>query len=175
MNSQDRGVPELPAKGRVRMNDIATNITAVTALVAVILGPIVSVYIVRRQIRASVISTNRQAWIDDLRGAIAEYLKAKEIIVLIAMGTGLYDKTAAQRETENMIMLIYRIQLLINPNEHDHAKLATLLLGQLGEVAKSCQPGSGKKDIDIGQSNAEIILLAQSILKREWERVKRGN
>lgn len=42
------------------MNDTVSIITAATALLAVLVGPIISVHIARRQIRASVVSANRQ-------------------------------------------------------------------------------------------------------------------
>ena len=61
------------------MSDIGSVIAAATALVAVVLGPIVSVYVVRRQIRATVVSTNRQAWINDLRNTIADWLTAEQL------------------------------------------------------------------------------------------------
>ena len=40
---------------------------ALTALVAVIISPIISIYVVRKQFRASVISPNRQNWINEFR------------------------------------------------------------------------------------------------------------
>jgi len=39
-----------------------TQISAITALVAVVCSPIVSVYITKRQIPASIVSSNRQKW-----------------------------------------------------------------------------------------------------------------
>jgi hypothetical protein len=42
-------------------------ISSLTALAAVVFAPIVSIYVAKRQIRASVVSVNRQAWINRLR------------------------------------------------------------------------------------------------------------
>ena len=58
-------------------------LTAVTALVAVIVGPLISLFIakqqnatnryaLRKQIEASTVSANRQTWINTLRDSIAE-------------------------------------------------------------------------------------------------------
>jgi len=41
-------------------------ITTSTALVAVIVGPFVTMRVARRQIKASVVSANQQAWINAL-------------------------------------------------------------------------------------------------------------
>ena len=48
-------------------------IAAFTALVAVIVGPIVSFKIAKRQISASTVTISRQHWINDLRDAIADF------------------------------------------------------------------------------------------------------
>ena len=46
-------------------------VSAITALVAIIIGPLVSICIAKNQINASVISTNRQVWINRLRDELA--------------------------------------------------------------------------------------------------------
>lgn len=49
-------------------------ISAVTALFAVLLGPLVSIWAAQRQSRVAVLSANRQAWINALRDLISEYI-----------------------------------------------------------------------------------------------------
>ena len=49
-------------------------ISAVTALLAVLLSPLVSLWSAQRQSRVTVLSANRQAWINTLRDLIAEYI-----------------------------------------------------------------------------------------------------
>lgn len=44
------------------------------SLITAIIGPMVALYVMRRQIRATVVSTNRQKWIDSLRDTIAELM-----------------------------------------------------------------------------------------------------
>src|ERR1700743_789666 len=48
-------------------------VSAATALVASITGPLVTLYIGRAQIRASVRSANRQRWIDAFRELISQF------------------------------------------------------------------------------------------------------
>jgi hypothetical protein len=49
-------------------------ISACTALAASIIGPIVTLRVARRQFNATVLSTNRQKWIETLRDMVAELM-----------------------------------------------------------------------------------------------------
>ena len=48
-------------------------VSAATALVASFAGPVITLHIGRLQIRASVLSVNRQKWIDSFRDAVATF------------------------------------------------------------------------------------------------------
>ena len=54
--------------------ELISLLSALVALVAVIVGPIVTWRIAKRQIQASVVSANRQNWINDLREAVAGFI-----------------------------------------------------------------------------------------------------
>ena len=49
-------------------------VTACTALISAVVGPAVSYVVARRQIRASVITNNRERWAEALRDSVAEYV-----------------------------------------------------------------------------------------------------
>src|SRR5258705_1872350 len=51
-----------------------TFVTACSALVSAAAGPLVSIVVASRQIRASLISSNRERWIEAMRDSIAEYV-----------------------------------------------------------------------------------------------------
>ena len=51
---------------------ILSLISACTALVASIAGPVVTLMVAKRQFSANVLSANRQKWIDALREALAD-------------------------------------------------------------------------------------------------------
>ena len=142
-------------------------ITAVTALAAVILGPLVSIYVVRVQVRASVVSANRQVWINTLRDTIAEYL-AKQ-----AMARNLNHLEHADNQSlsriEEMLRLNTKIELLANPNEDDHAKLIQLIC----DLTNTTNRTNAVSDSEIDASREKIISISQSILKREWTCVKK--
>ena len=152
------------------MSDIAIILTAGTALVAVIVGPVVSVYIARRQIRASVVSANRQAWINNLRDAIADYLAKQEMVRNLNVH-GYADESSFPR-IEETVRLANRIELLINPKEEDHVELAHLIC-QMANTMN--QQNEKNKDFDVDMHRKRIVELSQAILKREWERVKSGD
>ena len=57
------------------MDATITIISALTALAAVILAPLVSIYVVRKEVNAQVISTNRQVWINRLRDELAHFIR----------------------------------------------------------------------------------------------------
>jgi uncharacterized membrane protein len=48
-------------------------VSALTALVASIAGPIVTLYVARTQFKSTVRSANRQRWIDEFRDLIAHF------------------------------------------------------------------------------------------------------
>ncbi len=97
-------------------------ITALIALVAVVVGPLVMLKIADRQIRAQVLSANRQKWIDDLRCDLAEIIAL--FLGLMTSKLGSADWAAcAQRALE----IESRIRLRMNPGEDEHQKLITVV------------------------------------------------
>lgn len=152
------------------MSDWMQLITAITALVAVVVGPLVSIYVARREIRASVVSSNRQVWINNLRDTIAEFL-AKHAVARNNNFLSHADESSLPRIQE-IVWLNTRIELMINPNEADHARLAALISEMTNTIGRSAAESKGA---NVNEQRAQVILLSQTILKREWERVKRGD
>ena len=150
--------------------------SALVALVAVIVGPIVTWQIAKRQIHASVISANRQNWINDLRDSVADFMTSAKV-AMVEGSLAAYRATefAANEEAHNeamrsMVTLHNKVTLLINPNESDHVKLINLM----DEMIQHCARG-GSDDIQRHDELRDAITKAsQQILKREWERVKSG-
>jgi hypothetical protein len=139
-------------------------LNALTALIAVIISPLISIYVVKKEINSKVLSENRQLWINSLRERIATFT------TLIKTPTPLTDDFAAgmaarAERTRLISQLANEIALHINPNEDDHAELVRLVRG--AETRSGANPNPAPED-------AQIIELAQRILKREWQRVKEG-
>jgi hypothetical protein len=164
------------------MNEVQGLIMAITALVAVIISPIVTFAVLRRQIRTSLdiarvqitadlVSANRQQWINTLRDTLAELL-ALLWASSHASSQGAMNNEQVYQANLRAGMMLNKIRLLLNPKEQDHSELIKVL-PQILQAADSMQsihsPASIKAFDDL---ESHIIALMQAILKREWERVK---
>jgi hypothetical protein len=149
---------------------ITQMITAATALVAVIVSPVISLRVARSQFRANVLSANRQQWINALREEVA-MLATTITSVAQTLGTNVSEGSLAETFKE-LRLLEYKIKLRLNPNEGDHAQLVAMV-----ETAENMFDKA--KEVD-GRAQLyglveDIIGKSQEILKREWERVKKGD
>ncbi len=155
-------------------------LTAVTAIAAVIIGPWLthrqiesSEKIAARQIRADVVSANRKNWINTLRDTLAEFL-SKEVMARTFNRLHHADSESLGRIQE-VLRLNYKISLLINSEETDHARLCELIDRMTNSIDGSNKAPDELKQLDnsINGVRIETVTLSQAILKREWERVKR--
>ena len=187
------------------MCDLLTNVTiddfnkfvlALVALIAVFLGPFLQWKIARRQIMtqeqiakrqaADNISAKRQVWIDELRKDTSEFLTlfaCLEDLRRPGMNLSSEDRrrnfedmaAASAKSTE----LGIRIKLRLNPTEGEHNRFVDLLRA-LSDV---CVDPPANETIDqqrasrlaFNQARDRVIAHLQTILKHEWERVKRGD
>lgn len=151
------------------MNDLVAILSAFTALCAVILAPLVSMHVTRRQIEASVLSKNRQEWINTLRDELVELIVALRGLQTVMI---LPQEHRSANELKGLIEKITRreikITLLINPKETDHAELIQLISDGL-LLAASASDHPKERIIEVER---KIATLSQRILKREWQRVK---
>ena len=152
-------MPDLETK------DIISILAMLISLLAVIIGPIVTFKIAKRQI----ISPIRQKWIDELRELMSEYLS--ECYRLLIVGE---DGILAKEETDEVILkkmlhLEQKINLILNPNETKHIELKELIKSITEEIYHGANNLS-----DIGERLNETIKVSQEILKTEWKRVKNG-
>ncbi len=153
-------------------------ISACTALVASVVGPLVTLSVARRQFNANVLSANRQKWIEALRDLLAELISLLvAALVVKSRWKENWDKgmgpIAADPEMlaklERIVLVQWKIRLLINPTEADHQELYRTI-----ETAFERIKAEDSRDSDSDADVENITRLAQAILKREWERVKRG-
>jgi hypothetical protein len=151
-------------------------VTAVAALSGVAIGSIFSYWIARQQIRATVISANRQQWINTLRDCIADFqTKAKIANVESRLASNDITSIAADVKSHDEALKTMRFQLnkialLINPNEKDHAELHSMMK----DLWDLCINGDPSDQVSQERLQDSITSTSQRILKREWERVKHG-
>jgi hypothetical protein len=121
---------------------------------------------VNRQVASAVLSANRQAWINDLRTTLAQFIAAvhhSTSALLLPPDQRDFNRIAdGQREC---YLYLTRIRLLINGQEEDHRNLVILANSMYDAVVGASRP-------KIMEIESALVLHAQSILKREWERVK---
>jgi hypothetical protein len=72
-------------------------------------------------------------------------------------------------KVEHLVLVRWKIRLMLNLNEADHRELDRLI-GAAVQRLRDEPPGEADTDADI----ESISWQAKGILKREWERVKRG-
>ena len=141
-----------------------------TALIAVIVSPIVSIYVAKRQIRASVVSTSRQKWIDSLRDQLAEFIAAAHVMGL-HRGLNMIETPEVNSRLEQLRLIESKVLLLLNPDEADHKVLAATIGALIPQLFGGDELAKRKL---AQEALPRITEQSQSILKREWERLKRG-
>jgi hypothetical protein len=161
-------------------------ISACTALVATIAGPVVTLRVARRQFGATVLSANRQRWIEGLRELISEL--AAHIIAIVQLKQGWrygweegLAKVAADpqagggvgmilnQRTERIAQIFWKVRLMTNPAEPEHLELCQAIESILEKLkTPEIKPGEMRPAVE------HMTRLAQVILKQEWQRVKRG-
>lgn len=155
---------------------MTASISALGAIVGVVIGSIVSFLIARQQFKATVISANRQTWINTLRDCIADFQTKAKIaatetnLASHIIGAAAVDPKGFDEALKTMRFLVNRVALLINPKEADHAQLLSLLR----ELENFCINGDTSDHATQERLQSSITSAGQTVLKREWERVKRG-
>ena len=150
-------------------SDIVSIASLTIAAIAIFFGPLISIIITNKTLKLnskiaskSLISPIRQQWIDNLRNTIIELLAKSHHYCV----SGTEDREDG--EYYRIIELEKKIILLINSKEEDHNKL----LENISEMLDNLYKGGMKSEIVFWEKHNDIIKISQSILKREWERVK---
>lgn len=147
-------------------SEIISFLAMLVSLVAVIIGPIVTFKVAKRQI----VSPIRQKWIDELRELISEYLSECEKILVLGED-GILDKEETGEKTfTRLLYLEQKLKLMLNPNEERHIEL----LGIFNEITEEIHHGV-RNIIDFGGRLKGATEVSQKILKEEWVRVKSGD
>lgn len=154
-----------------------TFITASTALIAGIASPIASISVARRQFKASVVSSNRQRWIEALRDAIAEYIAVVTSVALIARRAKVADTQIAYTDSEfhkaaeRIVFMRSKILLMTNPSKELHRELRQCI-----DAGHRVLVEHMTIELEEWHAHLEAITLAgHAVLDAEWARVKRGD
>src|SRR4029450_6123223 len=103
-------------------------VSACTALVASIGGPLVTLAVARRQFNATVLSANRQKWIETLRDMLAELISLLIAAVVVkakwkdkwdhGRGPFIADQKLLDK-LQRIVLAQSKIRLLLNPIDGD--------------------------------------------------------
>lgn len=153
-------------------------IAASTALAASVLGPFVTLTVARRQFRATVLSANRQKWIDTFRDRLAELLSLMSLAQAIKRasaapwrgGADLFQSNAALADKlERIYLAADQIRLLTNAADPAQQALNDAISAALTDLRHD-----ELRETELSTRIAEITDLGRDIIRRAWERVKRG-
>ena len=111
----------------------------------------------QKRSQKTIITNNRQEWINSLRNEITSFLA-----VIASTSPSQDSSDIPDSDMKSLWLHSYKIQLLLNPNEKDHEQLINKIRTEIDNLHKN------NEDTLI----SEIISLSQEILKREWVRVK---
>jgi len=144
-------------------------------------------HIATRQI-ADNISSKRQNWIDELRKDAAEFLtvvgriqelkrpRGEQLIAMTETAEDFKERLAAEVRAKELGI---RIKLRLNPNEAEHNRLVELI-GEMSskgyDLNRNYSPVEEEQAARaFNEANNAVVRHLQTILKHEWERVKKGD
>jgi hypothetical protein len=157
----------------------AAEISALTALVAVFVGPLVTYLIARRQLFGNLIALNRIRWVEDLRVNVAEFVAVYAAHLQLIREwraekdttekSKLRTKVAASAANTSRLRALLRLRL--NPQEDKHRELLELLDRSLenSDLLLKGKPAT----MPLREFGQSIIEVSRRILKTEWDRAKK--
>jgi hypothetical protein len=153
-------------------------ITAAAALLASLISPLVTLSVARRQFRASVISTNRQKWIETLRDRLSELIALINTAQVIKRhsieswdgGLGqAHGNPGLTKKFERAYKALAEIRLLTSTSDPRHNHLNEALAAAVAHVQHR-----ELREVELMASIEDVVASGRTIIRREWARVKRG-
>ena len=152
-------------------------ITAMTALVASVMGPLVTLTVARRRFQANVIATNRQKWIDTFRDRVSELLSLMNAAQLMKRhsvhawrgGVGVAESSGVADKFEKAFMALSEVRLLTNASDPEHQRLNAALAAALEHLQHD-----ELRNVELDTCIDDVIALGRTIIGQEWDRVRRG-
>jgi hypothetical protein len=148
-----------------KTSEIISLLALLVSLAALIIGPMVTIKIARRQI----VSPIRQKWIDDIRELISEYLSECQKLVILSKDGILNDDNIDEVKFARLLFIEQKLRLMLNPNENHHIHLIAVIR----EITEEIHHGVANI-LTFGEKLGCATQISQTILKEEWNRVKNG-
>ena len=151
------------------------NIISFLGVIVACIAVCYSVAVARMNIR----SNSRQAWINQLRSELVEFLSIVSKLTKFLQNNHMSEPEVLN-EYEMLLKKIQMVSLLINKDKTPHTKLLNLLKDTadlISDLINNTRSIFNNNQIiiqDIISKKEEIITSSQSIIKTEWEKVKIG-
>lgn len=131
-----------------------------------------TIEIAEKQLKATVVSGNRQAWIDKLRDELATILAT--VFTMHASDVAGHELQERSRIVAQLNLSIAKISLLLNQDNHDEKDREELMnaLHRIPKTIADYRASDTGDSVTIATLASTIMSLSTRILKREWERVK---
>lgn len=153
-------------------------VSAATALVASVAGPLVALHVGRTQVRAAVLSANRQRWIDGFRELVAEFCSQVAAAVQVRASLvrdgriHLSAEPDSLRQFERLVLTFAKIRLMTDPADAPHQELVKVIEALMATLRTA--PPTKDVQPDAEAAGRRIIEISHAILRGEWQRVQRG-
>ena len=134
---------------------------------AVIVGPLVTLKVSKRQIFAPM----RQAWINDLRKLIAEFISCSATLHSFHNRASLLTDPEKKEIYNRLVHLEAEISLYLNSSEKDHMSLM-ILTSEMIDLTHRKDISNEKFMVLSGTCENNITELSRKIIRREWNVVK---
>ncbi|SRR6266446_1303187 len=148
-------------------------LSLVIALLAVFIGPLITLKIGSRQTELSrriaskqIVAPMRQAWINTFREKLSEFTSAAFHYWNVRQVTvGMVE--LKDEEQRRLAQLEHEIELLINPTEPDHKELVETIK----QIPWRLERGTDESG-ELNLLMDKATTLGQKIFKTEWDRIK---
>ncbi len=158
------------------MSSQASFLPAIATIVAAVIAAAIS-FINMTMTKEMKTSEFRQSWIDALREDIATFLSCARMFARALEECDSFDSLFADDKIKNVRQeateRFYKIKLRLNLNEDAHQKFLDLLQSLITEQNQNITQGS-RDPQKIFELLDEITTKAATLLKFEWQRVKKG-
>jgi hypothetical protein len=109
------------------LSAIAAVLSAATALVALIVGPLLSLYVSKRVIAATTISNERKEWIGSLRHNTANFLATISSVLTQYAWLHTLDRAWLKSKADDLFVSKAEISLLLDHDKESHTEFNRVL------------------------------------------------
>jgi hypothetical protein len=151
------------------LSAIAAIISAATALLALIVGPILSLQVAKRQIGATTVSTERKEWISNLRNNIASFLAIISSVLMEQAWTQKLDRTQLKTKVDELLLLKAQISLLLDRDIESHIGFNQSLNDIVNVFIQYVKEPTDEKKLLIAEKMNNVGADGHRIISSEWK------